>query len=146
MRQATVAPIKMDFTEPTGEGDDHHGGQERALFLLDARPELFEPTDQGTRCEIAVRQVLDYVKARLLEKNRDIVGLVACGPDEAAVTLLTPAAPSAKAARALGEALKTGKCATPQAFRKWLEDDDEITQKPRNRTDARQGSTAERFG
>ena len=101
--------------------------------------ELFEPTDQGTRCEIAVRQVLDYVKARLLEKNRDIVGLVACGPDEAAVTLLTPAAPSAKAARALGEALKTGKCATPQAFRKWLEDDDEITQKPRNRTDARQG-------
>ena len=56
----------MDFTEPTGEGDDHHGGQERALFLLDARPELFESTDQGTRCEIAVRQVLDYVKARLL--------------------------------------------------------------------------------
>ena len=129
----------MDFTEPTGEGDDHHGGQERALFLLDARPELFEPTDQGTRCEIAVRQVLDYVKARLLEKNRDIVGLVACGPDEAAVTLLTPAAPSAKAARALGDALKRGACATPQAFRKWLEDDDEITQKPRNRTDARQG-------
>ena len=127
----------MDFTEPTNESDDHHGGQERALFLLDARPELFEPTDQGTRCEIAVRQVLDYVKARLLEKNRDIVGLVACGPDEAAVTLLTPAAPSAKAARALGEALKTGKCATPQAFRKWLEDDDEITQKPRNRTAAR---------
>ena len=130
---------KMDFTEPTNESDDHHGGQERALFLLDARPELFESTEQGTRCEIAVRQVLDYVKARLLEKNRDIVGLVACGPDEAAVTLLTPAPPSAKAARALGEALKTGKCATPQAFRKWLEDDDEITQKPRNRTDARQG-------
>ena len=129
----------MDFTEPTGEGDDHHGGQERALFLLDARPELFEPTDQGTRCEIAVRQVLDYVKARLLEKNRDIVGLVACGPDEAAVTLLTPAAPSAKAARALGDALKRGACATPETFRKWLDDNDEITQKERNRTDARQG-------
>ena len=99
---------------------------------LDARPELFERTGQGTRCEIAVRQVLDYVKARLLEKNRDIVGLVACGPDEAAVTLLTPAAPSAKAARAMGEALKTGKCATPEAFRKWLDDNEEITQKERN--------------
>ena len=39
----------MDFTEPTGEGDDHHGGQERALFFLDARPELFEATEKTAR-------------------------------------------------------------------------------------------------
>lgn len=132
----------MDLGDPVKDEDEHHGGQERALFLLDARPELFEMTEDGTRCERAVRQVLDYVKARLVEKTRDVVGLVACGDGrdfEAAVTLLAPAAPSAKAARALGDALKAGACKDPQAFRKWLDADDEIKQKPRSRTEARQG-------
>ena len=104
-----------DAPPPLDADDDEvdAGAQERAVFLLDVRPELFETDEpgKGTRGEVAARLVLDFVRGRLLEKSKDLVALVACGDGRggaAAVTILPLGPPNAKGARLLQEAQSAG--------------------------------------